>query len=185
MEDQADVGNLIATVCGLLHFEGYAESLGVRLPELDVAALVAAQCDDLLESGGRTVKTGLDYFLEILSSLAVSGGIQHNRQYTYSSGQLALHVASCHAAYAEHCRRIGYEGEVLDKKALVRQLQENHRRGGYVTEVSRATTFGTRGDKRRAAFIDLEAVTRLLDVDDFPQDEPSSAGGYGGGWHDD
>ncbi len=177
--------NLIATVCGLLHFEGYAGSLAVRLPELDVAALVAAQCDDLLESGGRTVKTGLDYFLEILSSLAVSGGIQHNRQYTYSSGQLALHVASCHAAYAEHCRRIGYEGEVLDKKALVRQLQENHRRGGYVTEVSRATTFGTRGDKRRAAFIDLEAVKRLLDVDDFPQDEPSGAGGYGGGWHDD
>ena len=92
------------------------------------------------------VKTGLDYFIEILSSLAISGGIEHNRQYTYSSGQLALHIASCHAAYAEHCRRVGYEGEVLDKKALVRQLQENHRQGGYVTEISRTTTFGTRGD---------------------------------------
>lgn len=180
--------NLAATVCGLIHFEGYAASFGLKLPELDVAAFVAAQCDDLLESGGRTVKTGLDYFLEILSSLAVSGGIQDGRQYTYSGGHLALHVASCHAAYAEHARRVGYEGEVLDKKALVRQLQENQRRGGYVVDVSRPVSFGSRADKRRAALIDLEAAKRLLDVDDFPQGEPEGKGGAGyggGGWHDD
>ena len=174
--------NLIATVCGLVHFEGYAEALGIDLPELDVAAFVAAQCDDLLESGGRTVKTGLDYFLEILSSLAVSGSIDHGRQYTYSGGRLALHIASCHAAYAEHCRRAGYEGEVLDKKALIRQLQESQRRGGYVLEVSRPTSFGSRADKRRAALIDLETAKQVLDVDDFPQDEPDLRGVSGGSW---
>ena len=177
--------NLVATVCGLVHLEGYASSLGVRLPELDVGALVAAQCDDLLESGGHTVKTGLDYFLEILSSLAVSGAIQDGRQYTYAGGHLALHLASCHAAYAEHARRAGYEGEVLDKKALVRQLQENQRRGGFVVDVSRPVSFGSRADKRRAAILDLDAAKRLLDVDDFPQGEPEGRSGGGGGWHAD
>ncbi|MGI5865767.1 MAG: hypothetical protein ACOX6T_27425, partial [Myxococcales bacterium] len=90
--------------------------------------------------------------------------------------------------YAEHARRVGYEGEVLDKKALVRQLQENQRRGGYVVDVSRPVSFGSRADKRRAALIDLEAAKRLLDVDDFPQGEPEGKGGAGyggGGWHDD
>ena len=42
--------NLIATVCGLLHFEGYAESLGVPLPELDVAALVAPSATTCLRA---------------------------------------------------------------------------------------------------------------------------------------
>jgi len=176
--------NLIATVCGLIHFKGYAASLSVSIPEFDVSALITSQRDDLLESGGSAVKTGLDLFLEILSTLAVTGSIECNRQYTYSSGHLALHVASCHAAYAEHCRRISYEGEVLDKKALVRQLQENHRRGGYVVDVSRTTSFGHRGDKRRAAFIDLEAAKRLLDFDDLPQEPNNSAGSssWSRGW---
>jgi hypothetical protein len=174
--------NLTAVVCGLLHFEGYAASVGVRVPDLNVDAFVNAQCNDLLDGGGNTVKSGLDYFLEILSSLAVSGAIQYERQYTYTGGNLALHIGSCHAAYAEHCSRIGYEGEVLDRKALVRQLQESQRRGGYVIEVSRVVSFGSRDDKRRAAIIDISAAKATLDVDDFPQPHTSAPGR--GGWGD-
>ena len=69
-----------------------------------------------------------------------------------------------------HARRAGYEGEVLDKKALVRQLQENQRRGGFVVDVSRPVSFGSRADKRRAAIDELDMAfagaqqpeTRLL-----------------------
>jgi len=74
---------------------------------------------------------------------------------------------------------------VLDKKALVRQLQENQRRGGFVVDVSRPVSFGSRADKRRAAILDLDAAKRLLDVDDFPQGEPEVRSGGGGGWHGD
>ncbi len=174
--------NLVAVVCGLLHFEAYAASHGIALPDLDVERFVNAQCTDLLEGGGHKVKSGLDYFVEILSSLAVSGAIQYERQYTYTGGQLALHLGSCHAAYAEHCSRIGYEGEVLDKKALVRQLQEAQRRGGYVVEVSRTVSFGSRNDKRRAAVINLAIAKAALDVDDFPQ--PSTSSSTRGPWSD-
>lgn len=174
--------NLIAVVCGLLHFEGYAAGLGIELPDLNVEAFVNAQCNDLLDGGGNTVKSGLDYFLEILSSLAVSGQIQYERQYTYTGGQLALHIGSCHSAYAEHCGRIGYEGEVLDKKALVRQFQEAEKRGGYVVETSRTVSFGARDDKRRAAIIDIAAAKATLDVDDFPQ--PHTNTSSRGGWSD-
>jgi hypothetical protein len=177
--------NLAVVVAGLLHFEGYADSLGVKLPELDIEAFVKAEVEDLLDSGGCAVKTGLDYFMETLSSLAVSGVIQHGRQYYYAGGSLALHIPSCHAAYAEHCRRAGFEGEVIDKKALNRQLQEALRRGGYVVALNRPTSFGSRGEKRRATHIDIEAAKAVLDVDDFPQPDPEIDGGYRGGWEPD
>jgi hypothetical protein len=175
--------NLAAVVTGLLHFEGWAESLGVALPELDLDRFVAAQCKDLLESGGTAVKTGLDYFLETLSSLAISGKLECGRQYYYSGGFLALHVPSCHAAYAEHCRRTDYEGEIIDKKALVRQFQENFEHGGYVVELNKLTSFGSRADKRRAIHIDLEKAKALLEVDDFPQGE-NSGGSSNRKWED-
>ncbi len=160
--------SLSVAICGLLHFVGFGQAMGVDLADLDFGALLRGQQEDLLERGGAGVKSGLDYFLETLSALAVSGAIQHNRQYSYAGGHLALHLGSCHAAYAEHARRVGFEGEVLDKKALLRQMQENHQRGGYVLELSRVVSFGSRYDKRRAALIDLEAVKGQLDVDAFP-----------------
>jgi len=181
------VDNMVTVVTGLVCFEGYAERMGVSLPELDIGNFIRSQCDDLLESGGKAVKVGLDYFMEMLSSLAVSGQIQCGKQYYYTSEHLALHIPSCHAAYAEHCRRAGYEGEIIDKKALVRQIQENHRRDGYVVEVNKPTSFGSRADKRRATHIDIERAKELLDVDDFPSTdyEEGSRGGWGKQWGDD
>ncbi len=179
--------NMIAVVTGLICFEGYAERMEVSLPELDIDKFIRAQCDDLLESGGKAVKLGLDYFLEMLSSLAVSGQIQCGKQYYYSGDNLALHIPSCHAAYAEHCRRAGYEGEIVDKKALIRQIQENHRRGGYIAEVNKPTSFGSRADKRRATHIDMGCAKESLDVDDFPRtdSDDGSWGNWGKRWGDD
>lgn len=115
------------------------------------------------------MKTGLDFFLEELSVMAVNGAIEHRRHYVYQDNLLALHFASCHAAYTEHCRRIGYEGEVPDRKSLRRQVVENHRRQGYVREVNARVCFAGREDRRRAVLVNIEEVKRTLMVDDFPQ----------------
>ncbi len=166
--------NLVAMVLGLLHFEEYAAHLGVQLPELDVGAAIRAICADLLESDGTAVKTGLDLFLEELSVLAARGIIVHGREYVHSDGRLALHFPSCHAAYAEHCRKIGFEGEVPDRKALRRQLEEAKRRGSYVLEIDAIITFNGSNDRRRAVLIDPEAVKASLAVDDFPRGSDGS-----------
>ena len=160
--------NVTVMVLGLHLFEQYARSRGVTLPELDLDAAVDAILQDLLESGGTAVKTGLDYFLEELSAMAVAGSIRCGRQYVYSGQQLALHFPSCHAAYAEHCRRTDFEGEVPDRKALRRQIIEAHRRGGYVTALDERVCFSGRGDRRRAVLIDMEEAKKTLEVDDFP-----------------
>ncbi len=178
--------NLVVMVLGLHLFEEYAASLGIALPDLELGRAVQAILDDLLEGGGTAVKTGLDYFLEELSVMAVAGTIQHGRHYVYKDGELALHFPSCHAAYAEHSRRTGFEGEVPDRKALRRQLVEHHRRGGYVSAIDTLVSFNGRQDRRRAVLIDLEAAKQTLTVDDFPQPDPEvERGGYRGGHYGD
>jgi len=178
--------NAAVMVLGLHLFEEYAASLGIKVPELQVDVAIAALLDDLLESGGTSVKTGLDYFLEELSVMAVAGSIQHGRHYVYRDGELALHFPSCHAAYSEHCRRTAFEGEVPDRKALRRQLVEIHRRGGYVKELDVHVCFNGRSDRRRAVLVDLEAAKKSLAVDDFPQPDPEvDRGSYRGRWEPD
>jgi len=172
--------NLAVMVLGLHHFEEYAQSLGIAVPELDVEAAVRGVLDDLLEGGGTAVKSGLDYFLEELSVMAVAGSLQHGRHYVYrDSGVLALHFPACHAAYTEHCRRTGFEGEVPDRKALRRQLVESHRLGGYIQALDELVCFNGRNDRRRAVLVDLEAAKQTLTVDDFPQAQTEGTSGSG------
>ena len=170
--------NITVMMLGLIHFREYAASMGIPLPELPYSAAVQAILDDLLEDGGTTVKTGLDFFMEELSIMTVNGTIKHGRHYVYRDGMLALHFPSCHAAYTEHCRRIDYEGEVYDRKALRRQITECQRRQGYIREVGTRVCFNGRGDRRRAVLVDMAAAKQALAVEDFPQS--SDDGPYGG-----
>ena len=169
--------NLIVMVLGLHHFEEYAQAMGVALPELDIEAAFEAVLADLLEGGGTSVKTGLDYFIEELSVMAVSGEIRHGRHYAYHGSLLALHFGSCQAAYAEHCRKTGFEGEVPDRKALRRQLVECMQRKGYVRQLDELVYFNGRNDRRRAVLLDLEVLKKTLDVDDFPQGDTTTTAG--------
>lgn len=174
--------NITVMVLGLHCFEEYAASLGISLPELQVDRAVDGLLEDLLESGGTAVKTGLDYFIEELSVMAVAGTLKHGRHYIYKDGLLALHFPSSHAAFAEHCRRTGFEGEVPDRKALRRQLMENIRRGGYVKTMDDHICFNGRSDRRRASLIDLNMAKASLTVDDFPQDDVEERNDWKGRW---
>lgn len=171
--------NLTVMMLGLHCFEEYATSLDIDLPDLEVDAAITKMLEDLLESGGTSVKTGLDYFLEELSVMAVAGSLQHGRHYVYQSGRLALHFGACHAAYCEHARRTGFEGEVPDRKAMRRMIVECHRRDGYVVETDALVCFNGRGDRRRAVLIDLEAAKENLNIDDFPEPDPDVGTGTG------
>lgn len=178
--------NLTVMMLGLHCFEEYATSLGIDLPDLEVDAAITKMLEDLLESGGTSVKTGLDYFLEELSVMAVAGSLQHGRHYVYQSGRLALHFGACHAAYCEHARRTGFEGEVPDRKAMRRMIVECFRRQGYVVETDALVCFNGRGDRRRAVLVDLEEAKKNLNIDDFPEPDPDVGTGTGyRRWEDD
>jgi hypothetical protein len=140
--------------------------------------------DDVLETD-HGVKNALDQFLEMLGVMAVQGELKHKVHYVFDEGRLALHLESAYDAFRLHCKRIDYEGEMVDLKQLRRLVVESKKQGGFVVAESERVTFDS--GRRRAVMIDFDK-TKAVTADDFPTPEPSSGfregfkGRYG---HDD
>jgi len=166
------VENLTAMLLGVHLFEQFAESCAYdALPEdLGVKAAVEAVLADVLETD-HGVKNALDHFVEMLGVMAVQGELRHRTHYVFRDGLLYLHLESCYDSFRQHCKRIDYEGEVVDLKALRRLLRENHRQDGYVAYEGERVYFGVNSDRRRAVGINL-SKTELVSEDDFPAGDP-------------
>lgn len=69
---------------------------------------------------------------------------------------------------ATNRKHIGYEGEVVDLRALRRLVQENRKQDGYVVAESERVCFNGRGDRRRAVLLDLLRC-QIVAASDVPQ----------------
>ncbi len=172
------VENLTAMLLGVHLFEEFAKHCGCELEdELGVEAAVNAVLDDVLETD-HGVKNALDHFLEMLGVMAVQGDLKHRIHYVFEAGNLAIHLESAYDAFRAHCKRIDYEGEMVDLKALRRLVAENKKQKGFVLEESKRVPFNGSDGRRRAIILDL-TKTKVVTADDFPTpDEGSSSGGY-------
>ena len=68
--------------------------------------------------------------------MAVQGDLKHKVHYVFENGHLAVHLESAYDAFRAHCKRIDYEGEMVDLKALRRLVTESKKQGGFVTAES-------------------------------------------------
>lgn len=171
------VENLTAMLLGVHLFEEFATACGCELPDdLGVAAAVDAVLADVLETD-HGVKNALDHFLEMLGVMAVQGHLKHRVHYVFDEGRLAVHLESSYDAFRAHCKRIDYQGEVVDLKALRRLIAENKKQGGFVVAESERVTFDGRDSRRRAVLLDLQKSISVT-VDDFPQNEGAGRGSY-------
>ena len=173
--------NLTVMILGLHLFEQFAEACGYRaLPEdLGVREAVAAVLEDVVETD-HGVKNALDHFVEMLGVMAIQGELRHRTHYVFKDELLYIHLESCYDSFRQHCKRIDYEGEVVDIKALRRLLRENHRQDGYVAYEGERVYFGVNANRRRAVGINL-SKTDLVSEDDFRADESEedSTSGWG------
>gem|GEM_PF-1365604 len=182
------VDNVTAVLLGVHLFEEFAHDCSCELADdLGVQAAVDAMLADVLETD-HGVKNALDHFLEMLGVMAVQGELKHRVHYAFEDSYLALHLESAYDAFRAHCRRIDYEGELVDLKALRRLVLENHKQGGFVVTDSKRVYFDGRTDRRRAVVIDL-TKTGVVTEDDFPRrdsDDEGSSRGFKGryGWSD-
>jgi hypothetical protein len=87
--------------------------------------------------------------------------------YVFEGSRLAIHLESAYDAFRAHCKRIDYEGEVVDLKALRRLILESKKQGGFVVADSDRVCFDGRDSRRRAVLIDL-SKTNVVTADDFP-----------------
>lgn len=168
------VENLTAMLLGIHLFEEFAKHCGCELADdLGVEAAVHAVLDDVLETD-HGVKNALDHFLEMLGVMAVQGDLKHKVHYVFDEGQLAVHLESAYDAFRAHCKRIDYDGEMVDLKQLRRLVVESKKQGGFVTSESERVAFDS--GRRRAVMIDFEK-TKVVTADDFPTLEPGNGGG--------
>lgn len=168
------VENLVAMLLGVHLFEEFAKACGCDLEhELGVCEAVDAVLEDVLETD-HGVKNALDHFLEMLGVMAVQGHLKHRVHYAFDGGHLAVHLESAYDAFRAHCKRIDYEGEVVDLKALRRLVAENKKQGGFVVSESERVLFDRNG-RRRAVLIDL-GKTKVVTADDFPTPDDSDQG---------
>ena len=167
------VENLTAMLLGIHLFEEFAKHCGCELvDDLGVEAAVNAVLDDVLETD-HGVKNALDHFLEMLGVMAIQGELKHKVHYVFDEGRLAVHLESAYDAFRLHCKRIDYDGEMVDLKQLRRLVAESKKQGGLVQAESERVTFDS--GRRRAVLIDFEK-TKAVTADDFPTPEPSGGG---------
>ena len=176
------VENLVVMVLGLYLFEEFAAECRCELAgDLDVATAVNAVLRDVLETE-HGVKTALDHFLEQLSVMAISGELRHRVHYVFDGGRLAIHLETAYDAFRAHCKRIDYDAEIVDLRAMRRLIFESKKAGGYVVAESERIYFDGPKDRRRAVLIDLARTTGLT-ADEFPQrDERSDGSSFNGGY---
>ena len=177
------VENLTAMMLGIHLFEQFAEACAYRaLPEdLGVKTAVEAVLADVLETD-HGVKNAFDHFIEMLGVMAIQGDLRHRTHYVFRDGLLFIHLETCYDSFRQHCKRIDYEGEMVDLKALRRLIRENRRQDGYVVHEGERVYFGVNTNRRRAIGIDL-SKTELVAEDDFNSDDPDENTGSGfGGW---
>jgi hypothetical protein len=180
------VENVTAMVLGVHLFEEFAAECGFDLPgDLGVEEAVNAVLDDVVETD-HGVKNALDHFLEMLGVMAVQRILKPGIHYALVGGDLALHLESAYDAFRAHAKRIDYDRELVDLKAMRRMVMESRLQGGCVVDESKKVSFGGEA-RRRAVIIDFAKTHGALSADDFPTEE--SGGGFkeryaGGGWHD-
>jgi hypothetical protein len=112
----------------------------------------------------------------MLGVMAVQGHLKHRVHYVFDAGNLAIHLERAYDAFRAHCKRIDYEGEVVDLKALRRLILENKKQGGFVLVESERVLFDGREGRRRAVLVDL-AKTKVVTADDFPTPDEGGGGG--------
>lgn len=165
------VENITAMLVGVHLFEQFALACRYeRLPaDLGVREAVDAVLADILEAD-HGVKNALDHFVEMLQVMAIQGELRHRVHYVFQDGILYVHLESAYDAFRKHCRTIGYEGEMVDLKALRRLLHENHHRDGYVVAENERVYFGRNASRRRAFGVDPTKTT-FIDPESFPLDD--------------
>jgi hypothetical protein len=163
--------NITVMLLGVHLFEEFAKVSSCEIDDnLGVEAAIEAVLDDVLETD-HGVKNALDHFLEMLGVMAVQGDLKPMIHYTFDRALLAVHLESAYDAFRAHCKRIDYEGEMVDLKGLRRLVVESKKQDGFVVAESERVTFDS--GRRRAVLIDLDKV-KSVSAEDFPTREDSS-----------
>lgn len=153
------VDNFIVMVFGLIAFDGWAKSVGVDVPTVELGPVLKRMLRELSNTADmgddddddrtdsdrpiRTVsriKNAFDGFLEYMSLLERREALLEGREYVVVDGKLRLHLPSCYATYLRERAQTRQEDETNGLRSLQRLAAELAEQGdSYITDASRRT----------------------------------------------
>jgi DNA primase len=168
--------NLLAMVFGVLAFDRWGTSLGVKMPDINLVPIFKELTSAILEGEGSNVKDAFDAFLESLSIYAQMGALRENAHYAMVDGKLCLHLPTCHEIYLIERRKSGREDDTNGIRALRRVIAEKVTRGqSYVLEEEKRVALD--GGHLRCVMIEMSKVPAHLEFEPFPVDKERGWGG--------
>ena len=164
--------NIIAMVFGLTLMQDFAALHGVVLDrKINVKKAVDVQIQEVTGAGNGQVKLSFDYLLEQLAIMAEKDIVKQNVDYAFAnirslvSGKdyLAIHLKSAAQALTANALRIGYDGEISDDAAYLKQIESRRR---FVLKTNHPVRFkndgyGKKSAPKKCIIVDTELATKF------------------------
>lgn len=174
------IHNLSVMVLGINIFNGYAESLGLSIPVIDLATILNNQLEEITGNKTGFVKSAVDQLIEEFGAMAQKNEKEQNPNSTYTptvidvpwfkkakvnnAEVLAINFTRIFPEFKEHCRRTKYEGDLLDKESYLKLFKECT----YIEENQHPVKYGSKNITARSLCIDIgKAKQAGIDLDGF------------------
>ncbi|MBK8129599.1 MAG: hypothetical protein IPK53_12095 [bacterium] len=172
------LNNLTTITFGLELMQDFALKWGVDLSSrIDLESVIAAQVEEITGDGKGQVKLAADVMLEQLALLTEKAIVKKYYEFNFvkirsldpDKTYLAVHLPSAVQIFKAKAQQIGYDGELLDNAAYLKQLQNR----SYVAKTNHAVKFKSMNSScdlitKKCVIIDLEkAAESGLDLVGF------------------
>ncbi|GEM_PF-2106992 len=172
------IHNLSVMVLGLVLFQGYAASLGLRVPVIALDTILDSQLEEITGNKSGFVKSAVDQMIEELGAMAQKNEKERNPANPNEPllkdvpwfknvkvdgvDAIAINFTRIFPEFKEHCRRTKYEGDLLDKESYLKLFDEC----SYVADKSRSVKYGNK--TVRSLCINIERAKEAeLNLDGF------------------
>ena len=172
------LNNLTTITLGLDLMKDFARQWGVDLSRrIDLERMLTTQVEEITGDGKGQVKLAADAMLEQLALLTEKAMLLKYCEFTFVNMRgpdpekvyLAVHLPSAVQSFKAKARQIGYDGELLDTAAYLKQLQCRE----FVVRTNHPVKFVSQNSSqamitKKCVIIDLEkATTAGLDLVGF------------------
>jgi len=169
------VNNLSVMVMGFKLFEGYAASLGITPPTVDVGKVLGVQLKEITGSTTGFVRSAVDQLIEELGIMwqknekqieFMNPNVKEKPWWKIATVKetkvVAIRFDKVFPEFKEYAKRTSYEGELLDKISYMKLFAETE----YIASTSHPVDFG--GKKERCILINIEKAQSVdISLDGF------------------
>jgi len=148
--------NLSILIIGIRLFIDYAKQNNIDLPQIDIVKILDEQLLEITGSLNGIVRSAVDQLIEELAIMASMDRICSSVHYKIVEHKgkkiLAIKFSRVYPMFKEQIKKVGYEGDLLDKESYMKLFDQTE----YIIGKNLSIRFGK--DTFRSLCVDIEAA---------------------------